>query len=65
VIVEDFEKPQNYIAEVLSLKLALKLMHDNERMFDRFIAQFQIKFGRLQIGGHHMARLPYKVAPPV
>ena len=53
------------MAEVLSLKLALKLMHDNESMFDRFIAQFQVKFGRLQIGGYHMSRLPFKVAPPV
>jgi len=53
LLFENFENPNKYIAEVLLEKIAMKLMSDNANMFENFIRQFYIKFGKLQIQGYH------------
>lgn len=47
LLFENFENPNKYIAEVLLEKIAMKLMNDNGNMFENFIRQFYIKFGKL------------------
>ena len=47
LLFENFENPNKYIAEVLLEKIAMKLMNDNGNMFENFIKQFYIKFGKL------------------
>lgn len=41
------------MAEVLTEKVAQKLMSDVGNSFEKFIDLFYIKFGRLQINGYH------------
>jgi hypothetical protein len=37
LLFENFENPNNYIAEVLPEKIAMKLMNDNGNLFENFI----------------------------
>lgn len=53
MLFENFENPNKYIGEVLLEKIAMKLMNDNGNLFENFIKQFYIKFGKLQIQGYH------------
>jgi hypothetical protein len=53
LLFENFENPSKYIAEVLLQKIAMKLMNDCGNLFENFIKQFYIKFGKLQIQGYH------------
>lgn len=47
LLFENFENPNHYIAEVFGEKIAMKLMNDNGNLFEHFIKQFYIKFGKL------------------
>jgi len=47
VLLENFEEPQNYIADAFTLKVGLRIMHNNGDSFERLINQFYIKFGHL------------------
>jgi hypothetical protein len=53
VLFEHHIEPNDFIAEVLSEKVALKLMADCGDSFENFIGNFHIKFGKLQILGYH------------
>jgi len=53
VLFEHYTEPNDFIAEVLSEKVALKLMADCANSFENFIGNFHIKFGKLQILGYH------------
>jgi len=64
ILFENFEEPHNFIAETLTIKVALKLMNDNDHIFEKLIGQFYIKFGNLRIGGYHGARRPFVYQPP-
>ena len=39
--------PSKFIAEVLLEKMAIKLMNENNNLFENLVQQFTIKFGRL------------------
>jgi hypothetical protein len=49
LLFENFENPSRFIGEALQEKIALKLMNDNGNLFENFIRNFYIKFGKLQI----------------
>jgi hypothetical protein len=53
LLFENFEMPSKFIAEVLLEKMAIKLMNENNNLFENLVQQFSIKFGRLQITGYH------------
>ena len=51
VLFKEYLSPKNFIAEVLPLKVGLKLMADHDNLFEKFLENCQVKFGRLQIPG--------------
>ena len=61
ILFPNFEAPDIFISEVIPEKKAQKLMTDNNNMFEDLVAQFYIKYGKLQIAGYHgMAQDPRK-----
>ena len=53
LLFPNFEQPAEYLQEVLPEKVALKLMNDCANLFENLIANFYVKFGRLQIKEYH------------
>ena len=53
MLFPNFERPDEYIKEVLTEKIATKLMAESGNIFENFIANFYVKFGKLQIKGFH------------
>ena len=53
LLFPNFEKPEEYVQEVLTDKQATKLMSECGNIFENFIANFYVKFGKLQIRGFH------------
>ena len=53
LLFPNFERPEEYIKEVLTDKQATKLMAECGNIFENFIANFYVKFGKLQIRGFH------------
>lgn len=53
LLFANFERPDEFLAEVLMEKVASKLMHDNGNVFENLVQQFYVKFGKLQIIGYH------------
>lgn len=53
LLFPNFERPEEYIMEVLTDKQATKLMAESGNVFENFIANFYVKFGKLQIRGFH------------
>lgn len=53
LLFPNFERPDEYILEVLTDKQATKLMAESGNVFENFIANFYVKFGKLQIKGFH------------
>ena len=53
ILFPNFERPDDNIQEVLTDKQATKLMAECGNMFDNFIGNFYVKFGKLQIKGFH------------
>lgn len=53
MLFEHYTEPNDFIAEVLSEKVALKLMAECANSFETLIGNFHIKFGKLQILGYH------------
>ena len=53
LLFPNFERPDEYIKEVLTDKQATKLMAECGNIFENFIANFYVKFGKLQIKGFH------------
>lgn len=53
LLFPNFERPEEYIQEVLTDKQATKLMAESGNIFENFIANFYVKFGKLQIRGFH------------
>ena len=52
-LFENYASPDEFIAEVLSEKLAFALMARHDNLFENFVRSFYIAYGRLQIEGHH------------
>lgn len=59
ILFPNFEEPHVNVALTFPVKLGYKLMSDNENSFKKFVNQFYIKFGTLQIGGYNGPRRPY------
>ena len=53
LLFPNFERPEEYINEILTDKQATKLMAECGNIFENFIANFYVKFGKLQIKGFH------------
>ena len=53
LLFPNFERPEEYVQEVLTDKQATKLMAESGNIFENFIANFYVKFGKLQIRGFH------------
>ena len=53
LLFPNFERPDEYVQEVLTDKQATKLMAESGNIFENFIANFYVKFGKLQIRGFH------------
>ena len=53
LLFPNFERPDEYIKEVLTDKIATKLMAESGNIFENFIASFYVKFSKLQIRGYH------------
>ena len=53
LLFPNFEKPEEYVQEVLTDKQATKLMSESGNIFENFIANFYVKFSKLQIKGYH------------
>lgn len=53
LLFPNFEQPEEYLSEVLAEKVAMKLMSDNQNLFENFVKNFYVKFGKLQIQGYH------------
>ena len=53
LLFPNFERPDEYIKEILTDKQATKLMAECGNIFENFIANFYVKFGKLQIRGFH------------
>lgn len=49
LLFPNFEKPEEYLHEMFTEKMASKLMSENNNSFEELIAKFYIKFGKLQI----------------
>ena len=47
LLFPNFERPEEYIQEVLTDKQATKLMAESGNIFENFIANFYVKFGKL------------------
>ena len=47
LLFPNFEKPNQYIQEILTDKQATKLLNDCDNIFENFIARFFIKFNKL------------------
>ena len=60
VLLENFEDPSNNIAESIKIKVASKLMKDNGNLFETFVSQCSVKYGKLQIAGYHHAKKPQR-----
>jgi hypothetical protein len=67
LLFPNFEKPDQYIAEILTDKQANKLMNESNNIFELFISRFYVKFNKLQIRGFHgkaaMDRSNHTVSP--
>ena len=66
LLFPNFERPDEYLSEVLTDKQATKLMSDCGNIFENFIKNFYVKFNKLQIRGFHgkpEARIPTYVVP--
>ena len=53
LLFTNFERPDEYIKEVLTDKQATRLMAESGNIFENFIDNFYVKFGKLQIKGFH------------
>ena len=53
LLFPNFEQPTEYMEELLTDKQATKLMAESGNIFENFIANFYVKFGKLQIRGFH------------
>ena len=53
LLFPNFERPDEYIQEILTDKQATKLMSECGNIFENFIANFYVKFNKLQIKGFH------------
>lgn len=53
LLFPNFEKPEEYVQEILTDKQATKLMAECGNIFENFIGNFYVKFGKLQIRGFH------------
>ena len=53
LLFPNFERPDEYIKEVLTDKIATKLMAESGNIFENFIASFYVKYSKLQIRGYH------------
>ena len=53
LLFPNFERPDEYMAEVLTDKQATKLMAECGNVFENFIQTFYVKFNKLQISGFH------------
>ena len=47
LLFPNFERPEEYIQEVLTDKQATKLMAESGNIFENFISNFYVKFGKL------------------
>lgn len=47
VLFEDYVVPKNFIAEVIPLKIALKIMNGQNNLYENFVNSLFVKFGRL------------------
>jgi len=47
LLFPNFERPDQYISEILTDKQATKLLNESGNIFDQFIQRFFIKFNRL------------------
>ncbi len=64
LLFPDFDKPEEYISEVLTEKIAGKLMKENKNLFEKLIQKFFVKFNKLQIQGYHthvLQRIPLPI----
>ena len=52
-LFEDYENPNNFIAQVLSEKLAFYMMRKHNNQFEAFVAKFSVVYNKLQIEGYH------------
>lgn len=53
LLFPNFEKPEEFLSESMTEKQAVKLMNENGNIFENFVKQFYVKFGKLQIDGYH------------
>ena len=53
LLFPNFERAEEYLKEILTDKQATKLMAECGNIFENFIANFYVKFGKLQITGFH------------
>ena len=53
LLFANFEKADEYLKEILTDKQATKLMAESGNVFENFIDNFYVKFGKLQIKGFH------------
>lgn len=53
LLFPNFERPDQYIQEILTDKQATKLLNESNNIYESFIRTFFIKFNKLQIRGFH------------
>ena len=53
LLFPNFEQPEQYLSEVFPEKVAMKLMNDNNNLFENLVKNFYVKFNKLQIEGYH------------
>lgn len=51
LLFPNFERPDIYLSEVLTEKMAMRLMNESGNIFENFVGTFFVKFGKLQILG--------------
>lgn len=59
ILFPNFEEPTVHLSQSLPVKVAYKLMADNQNSFEKFIQQFTVKFGHFRIGGYDAKRVEY------
>jgi hypothetical protein len=47
LLFEDYFVPKNFIAEVIPMKIAFKLMNGQDNLYENFVNGFYVKFGKL------------------
>lgn len=62
LLFPNFERPDQYISEIMTDKQATRMLNENDNIFENFISKFYIKFNKLQIKGFH-GKAPVERAP--